>query len=247
MKHNNTYKGVGHRQTEETKRKLRAQNIGKKHSLETRKKMSITRQGNQNCLGHRHSSLTRLKMSLAKIGNKYNTGRGHTLSKETRLKISQRMMGHGFRGTEESKRKTAESMTRVWSNPEYKSKVLKAIIASNHRGPTKPEQQVLDAIKEHNLPFSYNGNNGDTIIAGKCPDFISKDGLKCVIEVAGHYWHKPKYEQERVALFNSTGYKTLVLWDSNIIKLNSAEIAQIISNFLLLHYPTLLKVARNLV
>lgn len=192
----------------------------------------MARQGNQNPLGYRHSPLTRLKMSLVKVGKSYNKGRGHPISVEARRKIGEKQKGHGYRGGETSRLKTAESMRRVWSDPEYKARVLVNIIVSNHKSPTKPEQKVLDVIREYKLPFNFNGNNGGIIIAGKCPDFVSRNGLKCVVEVAGSYWHKSSYEQERITLFRAEGYETLVLWDTNIMRFSSEEIAQELIMFL---------------
>lgn len=223
---------TGMKHTEATKLKLREINLGKKHSLATRLKMSQSRIGNKNCLGSKHTLLTRLKISLAHMGNKYAQGKSHSCSPMTRAKISEANKGHNYSPTPESNAQRAKTMSQVWQNPRYKARVLRAIIASNNKSPTKPEQKVLDAIKEYKLPFNFNGNYGGVIIAGKCPDFVSQDGLKCVVEVAGVYWHKPKYEQERITLFHAEGYETLVLWDINILKFSSEEIAQELTMFL---------------
>ena len=80
----------GFKHSEETKKKIGLSNsialkgnkiwLGKKHSKESRRKMSLAQMGNQHWLGRKHSEETKRKIGL---GNK-----GKIVSKETRLKMS---------------------------------------------------------------------------------------------------------------------------------------------------------------
>ena len=92
--------------------------MGRHHSLESCKKMSLSRIGNKNRLGIPHSPESRLKMSIARKkwklspetvegirlrmkGNKYCLGRHRTEEEKHRISI-----GHlGKKATEETKRK----------------------------------------------------------------------------------------------------------------------------------------------
>ncbi|GAH86571.1 unnamed protein product, partial [marine sediment metagenome] len=67
--------------------------------------------------------------------------------------------------------------------PEFIKKRLKGLI----KKPNKPEKIMINLIKKNNLPFNYVGN-GQIIIEGFCPDFLSKNP-KQIIEVFGDYWH----------------------------------------------------------
>ena len=58
--------------------------MGRKHTEESKRKMSLARIGNKNALGHRHTQETKDKISKANTGKKHP---GKRLSKETREKI----------------------------------------------------------------------------------------------------------------------------------------------------------------
>ena len=61
--------------------------LGRKHSFETKRKMSESRKGIKNMLGKHHSEETRRKMSEAMKGNQNCLGR--KLSDETKKKMSE--------------------------------------------------------------------------------------------------------------------------------------------------------------
>jgi hypothetical protein len=99
--------------SEATRQKLRAANLGKKHSPETRAKMRATHAKNKKKRGRgpgfRHSDETRAKIAIANIGKspsteareklrRANLGKKHTA--ETRMKMSEQRIGntHGAGG-----------------------------------------------------------------------------------------------------------------------------------------------------
>lgn len=61
--------------TELTKYKLKVANTGKKHSLQTRKKMSVSHIGKQKCLGYKHSEITKEKHRILMTGTKNHNSR----------------------------------------------------------------------------------------------------------------------------------------------------------------------------
>ncbi len=75
--------------SEETKQKLREINLGKKHTEETRKKMSLCRKGELNSsFGKVVSNETKAKISQANLGNKVWLGRRHTEATKEKISIA---------------------------------------------------------------------------------------------------------------------------------------------------------------
>jgi len=160
-----------------------------------------------------------------KIGD---ANRGIPLSKEHRQKISK--ANKGKPKSKEHKRKISETLKGTKFSKERKRKlsilakernVIDHIINNHHIRPNKPERAIIDLINEHNLPFKYVGD-GQVWIYGLNPDFIESNGQKKIIEVFGDYWHNRdnidwrRTEWGRKAVFAQLGYKTLILWDSEI-------------------------------
>ena len=55
-------------------------------------------------------------------------------------------------------------------------------------------------------------------VAGKCPDFINKDE-QLIVEFFGDYWHRNNTQdqiKQRVDLFKSQGYETLIIWEHEL-------------------------------
>jgi hypothetical protein len=68
------------------------------------------------------------------------------------------------------------------------------------------------------LPFKYVGN-WEFILGGKCPDFLSTNGKKLLIELFGNYWHTVKGREtveERVIRFRKYGFETPILWEKEM-------------------------------
>lgn len=107
---------LGIKRSDEYKRKIAQIRTGKKHTLETKLKISRTKVGNSPGpnLGKVFSSETRKKMSDAKIGHKFWLGKTHT--EESKRKISLAKMGSippnkGKPCSEETKRRI--SLTKL--------------------------------------------------------------------------------------------------------------------------------------
>lgn len=125
---------------------------------------------------------------------------------------------------------------QLWQNPDYIKKVFEGI----GRRPTKPEQ-ILDSILYKYFPeFSYNGDYSlGIMIAGQIPDFVNVNGRKEIIEVFGDYHHSPEVlgnrwqgsELGKVMLYNSLGWKCLIIWEHQINELTEEELIQKIGTF----------------
>ena len=98
--------------------------------------------------------------------------------------------------------------------------------------PNKPEQQMIDLIKENNLPFNFVGD-GQVILGGFNPDFLSKNP-KHIIEVYGDYWHNLPHSAEqsnrRLDAYFKLGYKTLIIWEHELK--NTSQVLAKINNFM---------------
>lgn len=109
--HNHSSGGaLGMNITSETRKKLRDFNLGKKLSIETRKKMSESRQGDKNhFFGKTHSEESRKKIKEARRNQIIH------ISEETKQKISDAQKGiPRKKHSEESKQKIKESLKRFF-------------------------------------------------------------------------------------------------------------------------------------
>jgi NUMOD3 motif len=96
--------------------------------------------------------------------------------------------------------------------------------------PNGLERRVLGVIDRHDLGFRFVGG-GTTFIGGKVPDFMGTGKRRLLIEVAGNYWHSPVEMKARQDLFGRYGFKTLVLWESEMNTMGDEEIARRIRAF----------------
>ena len=117
----------------------------------------------------------------------------------------------------------SEAAKKRWADPDYRDRVIRAILKASRIRPTTPELQV-QAILDVHFPgqWKYTGD-GDVIIGGKNPDFVNVNGQKSVIEMFGDYWHGEKRtgipnEQavaDRIAHFAKYGFRCAVVWESD--------------------------------
>lgn len=189
----------GKHHTEETKKKLSEINRGKHHTEETRRKLSETFRGQKHPMyGKYHTEDAKRKLSEINKGKKK--------SLEVRKKMSE------AQNHPDVKKKKSEKAKKLWQNPEFASKVLTAF----SQKPNKKELFTLSLI-EALIPhkFIYVGR-GDVVIGGKCPDFISVDDSKKIIEFFGDYWHDGDNGISRIDHFKQFGYQTLVIRESEL-------------------------------
>lgn len=141
-------------------------------------------------------------------------GRKH--SKETRKKLSISHMGNAL--SEANKQNISKANKKVWANLtcDQKTKWIMNNRASQRQSPTKPERTIR-ALLNNMYPGEWRFvGNGQVVINGKIPDFININGQKKIIEVFGDYWHRNDDPKDRAKVFKPYGYKTLVIWESEI-------------------------------
>jgi G:T-mismatch repair DNA endonuclease (very short patch repair protein) len=227
---NNPFYGMKH--TEETKAKFRE--IAKKRifTSDTKKKMSESKMGSKNTFfGKKHSEETKRKISEAKKGQKTRLGAKHTpeaIAKMSHVKLGNRnSVGHMM--PIESKLKLSRErkgnyLVKEWQDIERKERWIKAIRSAQSIHPNKPEtaiMQILDIIDNKHWEFV---GDGKVTLGGRIPDFINVNGQKKIIEMFGDYWHGEKArcyeetEEGRIAHFAKYGFKTLIVWESEIKK-----------------------------
>lgn len=129
--------------------------------------------------------------------------------------------------SEEFRKYRSTSQQKLWQDLEYREKQLKAIIKGSHIRPTTPEKFLIGLFQKLFLAqwkYAGDGKDEDAIIGGRCPDFISIDGQKKIIELFGDYWHgeertgipSKQHERERINYFAQYGYQTLVIWEHEL-------------------------------
>jgi len=245
----------GTRHSEETKRKISKSKrgklnhfYGKQHTEQSKKKMRESAKRRPPCSEETKRKLglktknriwteeSRKKCSIAKIGI-LNPMYGKKMSDEDKQKRRESNLGKHFHvKSKELKERISKTGLRLWQNPEYREKQLKAIFKGLDIKPTKPERRMRNGLnKMFPGEYKYVGN-GEIWIAGKNPDFINVNGQKKIIELFGNFWHGEKcrfkiygdessnkeHAQQRINHFAKYGYRTLIVWESelkNIFKL----------------------------
>jgi len=201
---NNPFYGKHH--TKETKQLLREKNIGRKHTPEELAKMSFKARG------RKYSAETREKDRLAKLGNKSRLGIPH--SEKTKKEMREAHLGQRM---SEQFCKTMSIITkRNWQNPKFISIQMQA-------RKTKPNKLEIQFDNFLNIYFPNiwkyvgDGQDEESIIGGKCPDWIHLNGKKQVIELFGSYWHPEIFcEAEKINHYKQYGFGCLVIWDNEL-------------------------------
>lgn len=156
--------------------------------------------------GIKQSSLARQNMSKSRIGMQFSEQHLQNLSASIKQSF--------LRPAVQEKRVLAQK--KLWQDPEYRERMLKAIYKGQGRKPTSIEVKIENLL---NVLFpgewKYTGDFS-FIINGKNPDFVNVNGQKKLIEVFGNYWHRGEDPQDRINVFSPFGWETLVIWEKEI-------------------------------
>lgn len=217
---------VGRKQSPETIEKRVAKNTGKKRTEEYRRRASKSH------TGYKHTEETKQKLSIINSVPKPHR-RGVKLSDEWCKNLSESHMGHSCHLSDEQKQKngerfaemnrtrtvhatrlphrramSGENMRRAWQ--EHPDQMIAA--RSHKRGVMTSIEKKVWAIVEP-LGFTYESIRVRSDQRWYIPDFSCGNLL---IEVLGSYWHTEEETAHRVAIFESQGFKVLILWDYEI-------------------------------
>jgi len=218
---------MGRKVSKETKEKLRLSNIGQKRSEETCEKISKSLKGRPgHNKGKKFSDEWKRRLSKSHKGLP-SPQKGKHLSDRTKRILSEKNLGKrlseatkekigaAFRGiklSNEHRRKVSEATKRSWKNPEV---VERKRLAFNLH-PNKPETFIFSLLEKlYPGEWKYTGDFS-FMIGGKNPDFVNCNGQKKCIEHYGTYWHKGDDPRDRINLFRSYGYDTLVIWEHEL-------------------------------
>lgn len=181
--------------------------FGKHHSEHTKALISNAHKGKSVNKGVKHPHLSEYNRTHIRrgadnpnYGNRILVGIPKPL--EWRMRISQMRIEGG--------------LSKGNKNPMSKEENIRKWLKSCNIKPNKAELK-LNAILGEVVPNEYILNvDGAVIIGGKIPDFVNINGTKSLIELYGDFFHKGENPQDRIDLFKQYGYKTLVIWESQL-------------------------------
>ena len=123
------------------------------------------------------------------------------------------------------KASNSASTKRLWQDPEWKERQLRAICKGWRVKPNNPEKKLQKLLDERGpKEYQLNVNAEIMILGGRIPDFVNVNGQKKIIEMFGDYWHgeertgitNKQAEQERIDYFAQYGYQTLIIWEREL-------------------------------
>ncbi len=230
---------LGYRNTPETKVKI---SLGVKNSYtvelrEVRRQAMLKRYSNPNEI---ELQSQRMKLAMNRPEVKTNISNGQKRrTKNPRHWANMHKVRKGFKSTDETKEKVRlatlgnsshlghkhppeaiETMRRkrkeYWETTPNRDEHIGKIIASSHVKPNNCELELLRLFNEvAPNEWDYVGD-GQFILAGKNPDLMCVNGKKQVAELFGDYYHRGEDPEERMNLFALYGYKTLIIWESEL-------------------------------
>ena len=203
---------------------------GKKFSEESKDKhrVAMTRQWAEGRRSRVCSVETRRKISLTKTGNashrkglSLEAEYGKEKAEEIRAKMSEAWRYDKHCLSDVARKNISNIHRQLWSDLAYRERVIHAQRMGANIKPNQLEQKLMAVIERHSFPFKYVGD-GSVVIYGLNPDFIECNGKKQIIEVFGNYWHTERVrkwfetEEGRKAVFAQLGYDTLILWEHEL-------------------------------
>ncbi len=126
----------------------------------------------------------------------------------------------GIKRLKESNEKNKLAQEKLWKDPSYRGKQIKAQLKGRFNRPTSFEQKIILLCSKHKLPFIYTGD-GRILIGYKNPDFINEEN-KVIVEVFLDYFKIrdygsiKNYMKVRGEHFAKFGYKTIFISEKEI-------------------------------
>lgn len=195
-----------HLVSEDTKEKISTALIGHKQSRALVNRRAKTYRENYAAGLHAPRPLTRKPHTPEVIAKIADANRGKTR-------------------TPSQRRRMADAVSNLWSNTEYREKVLEGRSLS----PNKLEQSVF--LKLRPLGFRFTGD-GKFWVHRKdeshCPDF-KLNNKKILVEIWGDYWHRGQKPRALEKWYEKSGFMCLVLWEHEV---KSGDVYKIVKGWL---------------
>lgn len=164
----------------------------------------------QSCANKKQIKTKKRNLKISK------TMSGRTLSEKHKRNVAKSKIGKHFSKISKAKKK-------FWEDPDSRKSQIKSILKAAFKKFNDTEKKLFKFLQEL-FPgqFQFVGD-GKFVIAGKCPDFVHVSE-PLIIELFGDYWHSEEqtglresdHEQERKQIFESEGYKTLIIWEHEL-------------------------------
>ena len=197
----------GYKHSEETKEKMRQAQLknptkyflGKHLSEKHKKKISKANKGRKRTkeFSKRHSILMKKQFANGERVT-WNKNKKGCFSNDTIQKMSKSAKGKIVSKETRERQSLAQKKAFLegrkktcWKKGGPPEEIRRKALRALYKKPNKPETILINLIKEHNLPYDYNGNKADLIIGGKIPDFYNNNGSKQVLELFGRQFHDP--------------------------------------------------------
>lgn len=170
---------------------INSPNYGRRHSEETKKKMSESSKGKN--LGKKASEETREKLRKLRGGKTYREIYGEEKAKEVSEHLS-------------------KAHKELWGNEEFTRERAKSMLLT----PNKMELKLC-ILLDIWFPNKFKYVGDFMLFVGRnCPDFVSTGDEKLIIELFGEPWHKKEEEISRPKIFKKHGYETLIIWSKEL-------------------------------
>jgi len=188
----------------------------------------VEKQNNSRDLEVRKSILEKARKAIKDNGiEPWNKNKVGCYSEETIKKMGASKKGKlsprkGAKVSGNTIEKCRQATLKKWQEQEYVRKQMK----SRHVRKNKSESRFEILLQSIDNSWKFVGD-GQLIIGGKCPDFWNGDHK--LIELYGDYWHQNDNPQDRIDLFKSRGYTTLIIWESELKDMETTNAK--VSNF----------------
>jgi very-short-patch-repair endonuclease len=166
------------------------------------------------------------KIRLSKMGDKNPNYQGKSITPMTIEK--KRLASLGKKHTAETKNRMSKvrielGLSKGDKNPMSKHENVKKWAAANKIKPNKKESKLFNILNRI-VPgmFLINVLGDQLIIKSKIPDFVCIKN-KIIIELYGDYWHKGEDPTNRINLFKTESYNTLIIREKELNDINMVE------------------------
>lgn len=166
-------------------------------------------------------------ISLGNKGRAFSEEHKDTLSKSMK-KVYEEGRGGWQNLTEDQINRKYKNSSKthkgLWADPEYRDRMVRILAKARGKVPTEYEELLQLCLNKH-FPedWWYNGDGREDIyIGGRIPDFVRRDGKRCLIELFGCTYHHSLIpedrgsEEETISHYAKCGYGCLVIWGDEL-------------------------------